>query len=366
LEDVQQIIDEKLRQNRISRTAMLSSIISGETIAFVGAGLSVPLDFPLWEKLLKDLHAQATKLGPLTVSAESQADALRYADEIKAHFIAHNEEDRYYEILGRGFQPKASIVNHTPTHKLLVGLPFRGFVTPNYETCIESAILAAASGSCPDPSVIIKKDRRDRHRVSTFLRSLTVAGGPRYVAHLHGRFDDTRNMILAGKDYDEAYGIGSGDESQVVPEKTTLHRMLAWALFASRRMVFVACSMTDPSLRFLLKAVGRDLWEMSEKNHFVILPLGAKDLGSADATADMCDRHGLQVVYYDNSDDTHLGLDKLLSEATAMLPAPASAPAPAPAAPASTDPTAKGPAGGSGSASWLEEANQRNAPKLTE
>jgi len=340
---------------------MLSSIVSGETIAFVGAGMSVPLDYPLWEKLLKDLHAQAGKLGSLTVGADIQADALRYADVIKAHFAAHNEEDRYYEILGRGFQPQPRIANHTATHKLLVGLPFRGFVTPNYESCIESAMLAAAGGSCPDPSVTVKKDRRDRHRVSTFLRSLTVAGGPRYVAHLHGRFDDTRNMILAGKDYDEAYGIGSADEAKVVPDKTTLHRMLAWALFASRRMVFVACSMTDPSLRFLLKAVGRDLWEVSEKNHFVILPLGSKDLGSADATADMCDRHGLQVVYYDNSDGSHLGLDRLLSEATAMLPAPASAPDPAPAAPAP-----EAPIGGSGSASWLEEANQRNAPKLND
>jgi len=345
---------------------MLSTIVSGEAIAFVGAGLSVPLKFPLWEGLLKDLRNQANKLAPLTLDPAVEADALRYADAIKTHFVAQKQEDLYYEILGRGFQPKPG-GNHTATHKLLIGLPFCGFVTPNYETCLESAMQAAAAGSCPEPSITVKKDCRDRHRVSAFLRSLTVTGGPRYVAHLHGRFDDTRNMILTGKDYDEAYGIGSANEAQVVPDKTTLHRMLAWALFASRRMVFVACSMTDPSILFLLKAVRRDLWEMSEKNHYVILGLDEKGLRSADAIAGMCDRHGLQVVYYDNHDGSHLGLEQLLREAIAMVPAsPAGASVPAPATAAPAAPPAMAPLAGSNSVSWLEEANQRNTPKLDE
>lgn len=360
MEELRQIIDEKLRQNRSCRAEMLSVIASGESIAFVGAGLSTPLKYPSWEGLLADLHGHAEKLGSFSVTPDVKADALKWADAIKTHFVAHDER-LYYELLGRGFAPKGS-ANCTDTHKLLVGLPFRGFATSNYETCIESAIRAVKGGTCPDHGVIVKMDGGDRHRVSAFLRSLTDGAEWRYVAHVHGRYDDTRNMVLTEKDYQLAYGMGGVDGTTVSPYQETLHRKLTWALFATRQMVFVGCSMNDPYIRALLDAVQRDMWEKSERKHYVILGLGAKDLGSAETVANTCSRYGLQVVYYDNLDGKHLGLDQLLGEAGALgrasSPTAVSSPAPSP--------TPATPTAISGSAGWLEDVNQRNAPKLTD
>lgn len=355
---MRQIVDDKLRQNRDCRAEMLSVVASGESIAFVGAGLSMSLKYPSWGGLLTDLHAQAEKLEPLSVAAEVRGDALKWADAIKAHFVKHDER-LYYELLGRSFAPKGT-ANCTDTHKLLVGLPFRGFATTNYETCIESAIRAVKGGTCPDHGVIVKMDGGDRHRVSAFLRSLTDVADWRYVAHVHGRYDDTRNMVLTAKDYQLAYGMGGVEGTTVSPEQETLHRKLAWALFATRQMVFVGCSMNDPYIRALLDAVQRDMWEKSERKHYVILGLGAKDLSSAETVANTCSRYGLQVVYYDNLDGNHLGLDQLLGEAGALgrasAPAVVSLPSPSPA------PTT--PADISDSAGWLEDVNQRNAPKM--
>lgn len=284
---------------------MLSLICSGESIAFVGAGLGVRLNYPTWDDLLQELNDEANKLSPLDLPPEILADPLKRADAIKEHFVTHHREPIYHELLGRRFGPRTG-ANCTATHRLLVGLPFRAFATTNYESSLESALLSTTNGACPDHGVIVKMNGADCHRVSTFLRSLTdPSSGFRYIAHLHGRHDDTKNMILTATDYEMAYGVESVNGATITAAQVTLHRKLTWALFATRQMIFVGCSMRDPYIKALLAAVGRDLWEVSEKNHFIIQGLEAKDIKSAESDAEALGRHGLRVVYYDNFDGTH-------------------------------------------------------------
>lgn len=368
MDDLRQIIDEKLRLNLACRTEMLSLIYSGEAIAFVGAGMGVPLKYPSWDNLLNDLDGEARKLGPLTVPPEIVADPLKRADAIRAHFNAYGSIPLYHELLGRKFAPRTTGDNCTPAHRLLAGLPFRAFATTNYESSIESALRAVTPGTCPDHGITVKMDGKARHRVSAFLRSITDGnGGPRYVAHLHGRHDDPENMILTGTDYERAYGIAAATSTSANGTTATLHRMLTWALFATRRIIFVGCSMNDPYIKALLDAVQLDLWERSEQNHFVVLGLGPEDAKSADITAASFKRYGLQVVYYDNTDRKHTGLDQLLNEAAARCAASRQAPK-ADSPPAATSAVAATPVGAattptSSSAAWLDEVNERNASK---
>ena len=50
---LREIADEKLSKNRALRAAMLSMIARGEAISFVGAGMSAPLKYPSWPRLLE-------------------------------------------------------------------------------------------------------------------------------------------------------------------------------------------------------------------------------------------------------------------------------------------------------------------------
>ena len=63
---------------------------------------------------------------------------------------------------------------------------------------VEPERTARRQASPPVRWLALAGDGSDRHRVSVFLRSIADGGaGPRYMAHLHGRHGDTRNIILA-------------------------------------------------------------------------------------------------------------------------------------------------------------------------
>jgi hypothetical protein len=129
-------------------------------------------------------------------------------------------------------------------------------------------------------------------------------------------------------------------------------------------MAFFGCSMEDPYIRALLKAVKRDLWEEIEQNHFVVIGLGPKNVTAADSIEATFGAYGLQVVFYDNFDGKHTGLDQLLGEATAHCAPMHPASVAAPTAAATPGPTARAtPSGISVSAGWLDEVNERIAPK---
>jgi NAD-dependent SIR2 family protein deacetylase len=322
MQDLRALIDEKLANNRSHREAMFAAIASGEVIAFVGAGLSAPLGFPSWPALLTKLHDRATQLpqSQFNPPESIKADALQYAEEICNHFVAHSALSEFKSILGREYAPRATGANFSLTHNRLVKLPFRTFVTTNYDSCLELALtdneIKQGKSPCPDPSVIIKKNGQDRHRVSLFLRSIVENTGnhDRHIAHLHGRHDDTENIILTTSDYVESYGvILNGKQPQNYP--VTLHRLLVWSLLATRKMVFFGCSMDDPYITVLLNMVARDLWEQGQMSHFVVLPIDEQSVLSVDGLSQQFLRFGLQPVLFDNWSGDFSKLNQLLDEA---------------------------------------------------
>lgn len=337
---------------------MMSLIGSGDAIAFVGAGLSVPLGYPGWPTLLPTMETEAEAIAPFV---KVPGSLLRRAQMVKDHFIQHHRLSVYHELLGREYGPRPK-TNCTGTHKRLVRLPFRAFVTTNYEDCVETALVqhSAEERGSANPGVIIKPSDDDRHRVSLFLRSLTESvRGQRWVAHLHGRHDDTKNIILTEGDYHAAYGISQPGQT-ARPEKTTLHRHLVWALFATRRLVFLGCSMDDPFVRELLELVATDLWEISTPMHYVILPLDKDSLDSSESTAARFKRFGLQVVYYDNLQSDHAFLDSLLEESDAHGKSITSTQPTADTVPQSSSSRPVAPP----ETEWLDSVSKRNIPEV--
>jgi hypothetical protein len=299
---------------------MLSMIASGEALCFVGAGPSAALKYPPWPDLIELLSVEANKIGKFAVEDEIKKDILSHAEAIQKFFKDNGKLDHYKAILGHEYGPKDG-PGCTETHRLITSLPFRGFITTNYEPCLERALLANAVAKSLMPSnepCVIKPGAADRHMVSRFLRSIVNNREPhlRNVAYLHGRYSEVDSIILSASDYATAYGFQfSNGEIIKTPQKTTLHSQLSWALFACRRVVFFGCSMNDPYVRALLDAVSADLWEINQPIHFVVLALDRKRLDSIENDIAAFRRYGLQVVLYDNMDGGHKGLDLLVREA---------------------------------------------------
>lgn len=318
MQDLRAVINSTLRDNLGSREAMLDVIGAGEAIAFVGAGLSAPLGYPTWTDLLTKLHALASRVAPFTPSEASKTDVLQYAQAIKKHFETNGALDEFYSAVGREFVPRTEL-NCTDCHHRLVKLPFRAFVTTNYDDSLEQALNDLAIRDLPranlDPGVVIKRNKADRHIVSMFLRSIAAPKGcQRRVGHLHGRYNDTANIILAASDYEDAYGLClKGSPPREVPS-LTLHRQLLWSLFATRQLVFFGCSMDDPYIKELLRLVTADLWEWDQPVHFVVLPIDQNSIQSIGNLTGAFARYGLKVVFFDNYDGTFSGLDQLLTD----------------------------------------------------
>jgi len=309
-----------MRANRPAREAMLALIGSAEAIAFVGTGLSAPLKYPAWNDLLARLHDLATQIAAFDPPAALKSDVLQYAEEIKQHFKNNGALHEFYNAIGREFLPRNG-TNCTNCHHRLAKLSFRAFVTSNYDDSMEQALNDCAMNELgrarPDPGIVIKRNSADRHIVSVFLRSIVdrVEKNQRRVGHLHGRYNDTMNIILAASDYEDAYGlILKGSKPREVPS-STLHRQLVWALFATRQLVFFGCSMDDPYIKTLLDMVAADLWEWNQPIHFVVLPIDEKSALAADTLSRALARKGLQAVFFDNCDGNYAGLDQLLEEA---------------------------------------------------
>jgi hypothetical protein len=260
------IAESLLLENLRHKQDMMKLIASGEALAFIGAGLSKPLGYPEWPVLLQKLSVEAAKYGTyLAADPSIQSSTLAYAQHIKNHFDA-TRPDKYFAFLGAEFEAKQPACGDN--HLRLVELPFRGCITTNYDPALEFA-LRSKNLLEADSLIIVKRDNQDAHKVLDFLLSLSINKPLRYIVHLHGSQNSTKDIILTASDYREAYGMNYDPISQEKKknQQWTLHRKLAWALMATRRMIFWGFSLTDPYILGMLNAVADDLWNVNRAVH---------------------------------------------------------------------------------------------------
>jgi len=305
-----------LEKNKTHRDDMLQLIESGQAIAFAGAGLSVPL-YPTWLALLRKIAEQADTVTGSAFAAPkgiTELDALDYADALQQHFRQHDASlNQYYSVIGREFSGIAE--RCTDRQRNLVRLPFKGFVTTNYDDALEEALLdrGVKRANC---GIVVKRDE-DHHTISEFLLSLDDSKQTR-IAHLHGSWRETRHMILSRSDYERAYGgirRANATSSDPKPDYWPLHRRLVWALLATRRLIFIGTGLEDPYLRAALDAVADDLWNWGQSIHYAIVPLDGNSIRRQQNDESEFIRQGVRIVYYDNLNGSYQALDQLINEA---------------------------------------------------
>ena len=199
-------------------------------------------------------------------------------------------------------------------HRRLVLLPFRGILTTNYDTVLEAALGEIEPSSAYDNSLII--DHGSAGRVHEFLMSMNNDKRmTRRIAHLHGKFDPASSIILSIEDYERAYGLNLTDEESQRENEWKLRFRLLWAVLATRRVVFVGFSMDDPYLNKMLETVSADLWRWDKSIHFAIMGISSDSTeDSKDKAERLKNRYGVDTVFYEVLDDSHRGLDHIVTE----------------------------------------------------
>lgn len=308
-----QITDGKSEE---TKKRLFSLLRKGEAILLVGSGSSKLADYPLWDELLDALRRQ---FAPSIQMPAGEYDRLKFASIIKQHACNRQSEKAYFKFLERQFDPNHVGKTHDEFHSVLVSFKFKGIVTTNYDTVLESAIIEKrinGNDSHPicDSVDLCEKDKS--YRVSDYLRALTITRDCQSVLHLHGYYKNPDNIILTEDNYLSQYGYVDSDGKKSPVPRDTLHRKVIWSLLAMHSVVFIGFSMSDPFFMELLEVVRNDLNLDGDILHFAILSENEK--GRAPL---LSQKYCIQPVYYSVSANgmsggvnDHSGLRRLIYE----------------------------------------------------
>jgi len=276
-------------------------IAQEKPIAFVGAGVSARAQYPSWNDLLEKLAFQAKK----TTTDQLQLvkdDALWRAEEIRRLFP---KDDDYLRALSRIFTSRGRVVDECI--RQLVQLPFRHFMTTNYDDLLERAHREVFK---EDPQwiewqqadalreFITSVARRPRRKIDDIARE-------RRYLHIHGHRDQRRSIILSDRDYTARYL--ASDEAQ---------RKL-FAIFATQTVVFFGFSLSDPDFMEILRVIRHALGGESGR-HYAVLPIRhrAEEKSMRRRLAQKFDIH---AVFYDETKD-HRGMEDIIRELRGLQP----------------------------------------------
>ena len=336
---------EERDENTNRKRDLIELVDSGEAILFVGAGSSVRVGYPDWWSLIEKLEDLACECGggfkrkKDNYKNGDSLEYLTYAGKIKSHICKQNGNlSEYHALLYKEFKRKTRAFDDF--HKRLVSLPFRGILTTNYDTVLEAALGDIEPSYASDNSLVI--DDQSAGRVHEFLMAMNNDKQiPKRIAHVHGKFDPVNSIILDDIDYRQAYGIEvvkeapeskyklkisdlklkisdlkfyGGNPAQI-DFKWTLHRKLLWSVLATRRVVFVGFSLDDPYFEKMLETVSKDLWRWDKPIHFAIMSISPDSVqDSKDKAKRLKREYGIETVFYENLDGSHLSLDHIIAE----------------------------------------------------
>ena len=344
LPEVSTPIEENVEQkSELELKGELTELVgSRETVLIVGAGSSKRLGYPDWQELLQEVEKLTTECDvdfkPNIKLREYKP--LEYVDIMKRHIFSHQDGGRkYYALFDRLFGSKEILESELHFHKTLVSLPFRGFLTTNYDLILEDALQTIGEVNAHKDSFIVNENTAGQvHRFLLAMLDTETRG----VAHLHGKYDDPERIVLGSEDYQSIYDppfsreisksnffqricfwILRREENQAQQgSKWTLHRKLLWAVLATRQVVFVGFSMKDPYFKKMLESVSNDLWRWDRSIHFAITSISSKNSEAIQAryrAAKFKRDYGIETLFYTDTDGKHQGLADIVYEVAKEL-----------------------------------------------
>lgn len=296
--------------DRAAFEGLVNDIASEQMLAFVGAGCSRKVGYPEWPKLLDDLHTEAQ--GSVRDSAQGVRDELKTFPDMlwRAEEYRRFLGDRFQPLVAQQFKPNGTQSDVIDT---LVGLPFRHFITTNYDASLEEAH-ARVFGTTPKTVVWSSVERRDD--VLDFMYDVSNPKCARSYVHLHGHYDDPGSIVLTEGDYTRQY----------IQNDETTKRL--FALFAMHRILFVGFSLNDLDVMSMFREVNAALG-FKQARHYALVASDASDYRGFQH-ARLIRKFGINAVFFNTTGNDFSGFDvliKALAQGVAEKRGTASAPA---------------------------------------
>ncbi len=261
-------------------------------LAFVGAGVSRQCGLPLWKELMIKMDEEVQEIHPrlpqVREGVRQNSDLLWQAEVFRLELERKN---RYSRFLRKTFSKQLPRENTVIHH--LVKLPFRHFLTTNYDTFLEQALV--------DQKLEYDEfDWNNREESRDFFLNYLSPKTHRYVLHIHGRSDQPHNIVLTYRDYVKRYV-----ESLEYVDKLSI-------LLATLRLVFIGFSLEDPDLRFILRQVN-SRFATGDVQHYSILGFSkANELQAENERKRLESQFGISSIFYDDADG-HAALKEVLA-----------------------------------------------------
>jgi tetratricopeptide (TPR) repeat protein len=237
------------------------------SVAFVGAGASAGL-YPTWSRLIELLADHAVDRG----RAERE-DAERWKTDTtstpqqRVDIIARElGNPRYHDFLADTFGPKrgADGKRYTALHGTLLRLPFRGYVTTNYDPGLDFArqelrpdSLSAGTPTWQDGNTV------HRWRTGDIFRRDDCP-----MLWLHGCWLRPDGIVLNSGSYSEAYKQG-------------IYRETFKDLWIREHLLFTGFSFSDPQFTFMVSEFRRDIADVDPvPRHIALLGWPLPDDGA--------------------------------------------------------------------------------------
>lgn len=327
-----QILSQELfEQNEKHKLKLIELIGSGESILLAGAGVTASM-FLTWKGLVDKFQAAAIAVKPKFKPYDGKETYLGFFDRVKKVLVAPT----YTNIIRQTFNTE-NFLNH---HKVLVSMPFKGFVTTNYDTVLENALSEVTRRN--QLPVYIDKSMNAKV-VLDFLKSLNFTKSiSRKILHIHGVNYIPNSILLNQSEYMEKYGFVLSEANPALLAKLALpgitkqqiadtlsqcslrwttHRKILWSLLATRRVVFMGFSIEDPYFLQMLDMIKDDLNTYDDETHMAIFRLteGGVEAGLK-WKKELKEKYGIESVFFDDDNVTFPGFALFLNEIGGQIP----------------------------------------------
>ncbi len=285
-------------------TLLREILDQGQGLAFLGAGVSVPL-YPLWSEVITKLIDGADRL------TEDEARTCRALAMSNPDAVVDIVRDRmgagdYQETLRTLFAPRKDPVTQrtwTRAHELVARCNLAGVITTNYDPGIANARMAVRTQA----SATGFASWDDEELMVRWRRGTVFGDDELPVLFAHGHHNRPESIVLATTAYRRAYRGMLG---------AVLGRLLD-----IRPAVWIGFSFTDRRIETILSEIGdrssTSITTRPATRHVAIMcwdPAAGQDPGTVSSVMEI--QFGCRVVLYPAPNGDHRALGLLLAKLT--------------------------------------------------
>lgn len=253
-------------------SSLIAATRNGDIVPLIGSGLSQASGMTSWDEIVSTLRklirGSGRFGGPVDLDAFETPDAFRR--RFKGGGYSKELSQIIEEAVGRGFKPNA-------LHRLLSDMPFRTFLTTNWDSLLEDALSTARR-----VNVIFGDESARNWRESQATQ----------IIKFHGTHDVPSSLVFGLSDYSRLY------------QKPSLLMSLVRTLISTRPVLSLGFGMRDPFVKSLFHAVGDEVGS----EHFVVV----SEVHVKKARRDYLEEVGLTVVETKASAKDPFGLESFL------------------------------------------------------